>query len=162
MNIEIIHADLSRAEHAEAMVMLLDVYARDPMGGGKGLSEAVKQALPLRLHALPHAITLLAYQGDKAVGLLNAFEGFSTFRGKPLLNIHDIAVLPEHRGQGIATQLFRHIEEIAVERGCCKLTLEVLEGNQVAQSVYRRLGFAGYELDPHKGKALFWEKYLGD
>ena len=41
-----------------------------------------------------------------------------------------------------------------------KLTLEVLEGNSVAQSAYRAFGFEGYELDPQMGKALFWQKKL--
>lgn len=43
---------------------------------------------------------------------------------------------------------------------CCKLTLEVLEGNKLAQQVYRRFGFQGYELDPKMGRALFYEKKL--
>jgi len=51
-------------------------------------------------------------------------------------------------------------EEIARELGCCKLTLEVLEGNTVAQNAYRSLGYASYELDAAMGKAMFWQKYL--
>jgi ribosomal protein S18 acetylase RimI-like enzyme len=52
-------------------------------------------------------------------------------------------------------------EQIAIELGCCKLTLEVLEHNYIAQKAYRSFGFAGYELNPNMGKALFWEKKLG-
>ena len=37
---------------------------------------------------------------DKPVGLATTFEGFSTFAAKPLINIHDIAVLPDYRGRG--------------------------------------------------------------
>jgi ribosomal protein S18 acetylase RimI-like enzyme len=44
------------------------------------------------------------------------------------------------------------VEAIAVERGCCKLTLEVLEGNHPARALYRTLGFAGYALDPATGQ----------
>ena len=51
-------------------------------------------------------------------------------------------------------------EELARELGCCKLTLEVLEGNAKAQAAYKSLGYAGYELDPAMGKALFWQKKL--
>jgi hypothetical protein len=40
------------------------------------------------------------------------------------------------------------------------VTLEVLEGNQIAKNAYIKFGFAGYELDPKMGKALFWEKPL--
>ncbi len=52
------------------------------------------------------------------------------------------------------------VEQIAQDKGCCKLTLEVLEANQPAQQAYTKFGFSGYELDPRAGKALFWEKLL--
>jgi len=51
-------------------------------------------------------------------------------------------------------------EKIARESGCCKITLEVLEGNHVARAAYSAFGFKGYELDPKMGKALFLEKKL--
>ena len=52
------------------------------------------------------------------------------------------------------------VELIAKERACCKITLEVLEGNEPAKSAYIKFGFAGFELDPKMGKALFWQKDL--
>jgi ribosomal protein S18 acetylase RimI-like enzyme len=52
------------------------------------------------------------------------------------------------------------LEEIARSKGCCKLCLEVLEGNVRAQKVYKSFGFASYQLDPSMGKALFWNKKL--
>jgi ribosomal protein S18 acetylase RimI-like enzyme len=51
-------------------------------------------------------------------------------------------------------------EAVALRLGCCKMTLEVLEGNVVAQAAYKSCGFASYELDPRMGKAMFWEKKL--
>jgi ribosomal protein S18 acetylase RimI-like enzyme len=54
--------------------------------------------------------------------------------------------------------MLKEVEEIAKKKGCCKITLEVLEGNKVAQRSYKKFGFAGYELNPLMGKALFWEK----
>ncbi len=47
--IEIVEADLSIPAHAEAMVKLMDEYALDPMGGGKGLSDYVKANLRAEL-----------------------------------------------------------------------------------------------------------------
>ena len=69
-------------------------------------------------------------------------------------------VLPEFRGLGISQKMFDKVETIARERGCCKLTLEVLTGNKSAQKAYLKSGFSGYELDPLMGKAMFWEKTL--
>ncbi len=143
-----------------ALLGLLDEYARSEFGGGVPLEPAAMQALPGRLAAMPQALSALAWREGRAVGLLNAFESLSTFKARPLLNIHDIAVSADCRGQGIGTALLRWAEAQARERGCCKLTLEVLEGNAPAQAAYRRFGFASYELDPQFGRALFWEKPL--
>ena len=51
-------------------------------------------------------------------------------------------------------------ERVAIERGCCKLTLEVLSENHAAKKAYARYGFGPYELDPKAGQAHFWQKAL--
>jgi GNAT superfamily N-acetyltransferase len=60
----------------------------------------------------------------------------------------------------IGKKLLQAIEDLAREKNCCKITLEVLEGNKSAQQVYLKAGFAGYVLDPEMGHALFWQKNL--
>jgi ribosomal protein S18 acetylase RimI-like enzyme len=158
--IEIIEADYSLPEHGRAIVQLMDAYARDPMGGGRGLSAQVKSNLVAALAKRAIARTILAYIDGEAVGLINCLEGFSTFACQPLLNIHDVIVLPAYRGLGVAKQMLAKAEELAREMGCCKLTLEVLEGNLAAQRAYESVGFCPYILDPKMGHALFWEKPL--
>lgn len=158
--VEIIRADLSNKNHAEALVSLMSEYAQDPMGGGKDLPVNVKENLAATLNRRSDVHVVLAYVDKLAVGLVTCLEGFSTFRCKPLLNIHDAIVISEYRGQGISRMLLKEAETIAKEIGSCKMTLEVLEGNKAAQSAYSKYGFRGYELDPKMGKALFWEKIL--
>lgn len=158
--IEVTPADLSKADHREALVRLIDVYAREPVGGGVGLGEEVKQRLPDALRERNDCVVLLAWQSAIPVGLAVCFEGFSTFRCRPLLNIHDLVVLPGHRGRGVGKRLIEATERIARERDCCKLTLEVLEGNEAAISVYEACGFVNYQLEPRLGNALFMEKDL--
>jgi ribosomal protein S18 acetylase RimI-like enzyme len=51
-----------------------------------------------------------------------------------------------------------YIEMLSKDKGACKITLEVLEGNIAAQKAYIKSGFKGYELDPSMGQAMFWEK----
>jgi ribosomal protein S18 acetylase RimI-like enzyme len=160
MTITIISADFNNSDHAQDLVMLLNAYALDPMGGGGGLSEYVKNNLVKTLAKRQDFLTLLAYVDGKPAGILNCVEGFSTFKCKSLLNIHDCGVLTQYRGLGLSQQLFNEAERISRQRGYCKLTLEVLEGNIVAQNAYRKLGFTGYELDVKTGKAMFWEKVL--
>ena len=91
---------------------------------------------------------------------MNCFETYSSFKGKPLVNIHDVIVIKAFRGLGLSQLMLEKVEEIAKQKGCCKLTLEVLEGNEVAQHSYKKFGFEGYELDPAMGKAVFWQKSL--
>ena len=157
---EIVIADLATPSHAAAIINLLNEYARDEMGGGAALSAFVKDNLIAELRKRQGAHVVLAFEGDTPAGLAICFEGFSTFACKPLLNIHDIVVGKAYRGRGISKLLLAKAEEIALNLGCCKLTLEVLEGNTVAQAAYKASGFAGYELDPQMGKAMFWQKKL--
>jgi ribosomal protein S18 acetylase RimI-like enzyme len=56
--------------------------------------------------------------------------------------------------------LINKVQDVAVQRGCCKLTLEVLSNNPKAIKLYRHLGFAPYELDSAHGHALFYQKWL--
>lgn len=147
-------------EYAKLLVELLNGYACDPLGGETPLRQEVKENLAGRLAMTPGAYTFIAFLEGEAVGLLNAFTGFSTFNAAPLINIHDVYVKAEARGQGAVDALFAAIEEVAVSLGCCKITLEVLENNPAAHKAYNRLGFAGYELGGDGGHALFWQKSL--
>ena len=160
MTVTIRQADYNNPADAAALVDLLDVYARDPMGGGKALKQTTRANLAAELAAWPYAVSFLAFDDGEPAGVLNAFEGFSTFACRPLLNIHDIAVHPAHRGKGLGRLLLDAAEAEAHQRGCCKLTLEVLSGNTRARDVYKAAGYEAYELDPEKGQALFLEKAL--
>jgi GNAT superfamily N-acetyltransferase len=158
-------ADYADAADAARVVTLLDSYARDPMGGGKPLSEDVRSRLVPGLAAHPGAFSLLAFESDEGaegrpLGLANCITGFSTFAARPLVNIHDMAVLPEARGKGVGRALMLAVEEEARARGACKITLEVLSGNATAKGLYASLGYGDYALDPEAGTALFWDKKL--
>lgn len=159
-DLSILQADYAKAAHAAAIVAVLESYACDPMGGGKPLSDYTKANLVNELTARASIFSVLAFDGSEAIGLVNCIEGFSTFACRPLVNIHDVAVVPAYRGLGVATQMLAHVEQIARTRGACKLTLEVLESNQHAVKLYAASGFDGYQLDPAMGRARFLQKWL--
>ena len=158
--IEVVRARYDNPAHATALLDLLDAYARDPAGGGEPLSDFARDHLIAELAARPFMFSVLAFDGDTPVGLVNAIEGFSTFACRPLVNVHDVVVASSHRGRGIAARMFAEVETIARERGACKLTLEVLDGNASARTLYQRLGFTAYQLDPAMGHAQFLHKWL--
>lgn len=143
---------------------LLDHYMRGPTGNARPMDEALRRRLPAELRRRPTVICFLAYWQEagqrQAAGLIDCVEGFSTFAGQPLLNVHDLVVHAHFRRRGIARALLAHAEQVARARGCCKLTLEVLEGNRGARQAYLDFGFEGYQLDPAMGQALFMQKPL--
>ncbi|MCW2271079.1 putative acetyltransferase [compost metagenome] len=156
----VLQASYSNPMHAEAIGLVLDQYARDPMGGGQALDPHLLAQLPEELARRPHAFSVLAFVDGQPAGLVNCFEGFSTFACRPLVNIHDVSVVPAHRGKGLSQRMLTKVEEIARQRGCCKLTLEVLEGNPAAQGSYRTFGFEHARFDPAYGAMQFWTKVL--
>ena len=160
METTVIVADYSDKKQGSEIIQLMNAYASDPMGGGKPLLLFVQENLVSELAKRSFAFSLICYVGTEPAGLINCFEGFSSFACKPLINIHDVIVLSEFRGLGISQRLLDEVDSIAEQRGCCKVTLEVLEGNQAAKNAYLKHGFAGYELDPEMGKAEFWQKPL--
>ena len=152
--------DYGDTADAQALVYLLNAYATDPAGGGEPLSEHAKCNLAAQLAQRPQAFSLIAWDGGEPIGLINCIEGFSTFACQTLVNVHDVAVLPGHRGRGVGRLLLAAAEQEAMARGACKLTLEVLSGNAPARHLYETVGFADYQLDPAMGHACFMQKWL--
>lgn len=144
MQIEIVTADLEDSAHAKAVIEVLDTYASDPVGGSRALSDDVRERLVPALREFENTFVVLAFDRTRPVGLAICFFGISTFKARPLLNIHDLAVAPTHRGQGIGRALLEFVESRARERACCKLTLEVQESNAVARGLYRAVGFGDF------------------
>ena len=156
--------DYASASDRAALCSLLNHYAQDPMGGGEPLSRDVLARLCDDLDQRTFAFSYIACtagpDGEHAVGLVNCMEGYSTFKAKPLINIHDLIVHSDWRGQGVGQRLMQAVEQEARNKGACKITLEVLTGNHTAMQSYERFGFAPYALDPKAGTATFMQKWL--
>jgi ribosomal protein S18 acetylase RimI-like enzyme len=158
--ISVRHADLDSPADAAAVLDLLDAYAADPLGSNQRLSaESRGHPIPA-LRDVPGRLVLLAFDEGAAVGLAVCFRGFSTFQVRPLLNVHDRAVLASHRGRGIGTALLNAVEREALRRGCCKVTLEVRSDNQAARTLYGKSGFGAARVEGQEVQYLFLEKRL--
>ena len=158
--VEIVEVDLNRHEHQNAVLDLINAYAADPMGNGQPLSAEVRRSLIPGLRQHPTTLIFLAWERAKFIGIAMCFVGFSTFAARPLINIHDLAVLPEHRGQGTGRRLLEEVERKARKMGCCKLTLEVQENNHRARQIYEEAGFAQAKYVDAAGGGLFLSKPL--
>ena len=156
--IRIIEANLEDPAHQLIVLGLVDAYSKDEMGDGKPLSDDARKRLLPGLRQHPTTMILLALQGEEPVGIAVCFRGFSTFAARPLMNIHDLAVLPGHRGAGIGRRLLEAVEKKARELDCCKLTLEVLENNTRARAIYEAAGFAPTVYNQQPGSCFFLSK----
>ena len=155
METKIVQCDYSNSEHRKAVTMLINEYIRDEMGGGTLLSEPEQADLVEGLKNHPKALVLLAETENIFTGMLTAFENFSTFTARPMMNIHDVMVLETYRKKGIGRSLMNALIEEAGKRNCSRVTLEVRKDNLPAQKLYRDLGF--HELEPDM---FYWRKYL--
>ena len=63
--IQVISADLTLNAHAAAVLYLLDDYAKDPAGGGQGLSDYAKSNLISAMKSRSSMFSVLAYDGDQ-------------------------------------------------------------------------------------------------
>ncbi len=154
------HVDYYSQPSLHRLIALLNGYAKDPMGGGNALPQSVHSRLIEVLPKQPNVFSLMVLVDGKDAGFCNCVWGFSTFAAAPLVNIHDLFVLPEYRGLGLSQTLLDGVAEVAKQAGAVKITLEVLENNTVAQGAYRRYGFVPYELSDSGGKAELWQCHL--
>jgi ribosomal protein S18 acetylase RimI-like enzyme len=155
MPLTIFRADLNNSEHQRSIIDLLDMYCRDPFGDSKPLSDTARENLIPGLLKHGGARVFLAYEEKKPLGVAICMIGFSSFRGKPLINIHDLAVCPEGRGQGVGRKLLNAVKDEAKQLGCGKVTLEVRSDNTRAMGLYQSVGFKASE-----PQTYFWSQII--
>ena len=115
--------DLAAYEQLAAEVVADEATLRDSLFGPKPAAEVV-----------------IGYTGDLPVGFAVYFQSFSTFLGRPGMYLEDLFVLPEWRGRGFGRRLLIHLAGIAVDRGYGRMEWSVLDWNELALGVYRRIG----------------------
>ena len=152
-------ADLTDQHDAEAVLEMTRSYARDPMGGGQDLDPQVSASLIEEMRSHGGIVCFLAYDKGTPVGIANCIVSFSTFRARPILNVHDLYVSEEHRGKGVSRALLEKVESYARDRNFSAITLEVLEINERARKVYEAFGFSGAMPEPGDSK-YFCRKVL--
>lgn len=138
---------------------LLDHYSRHPMGAGQPLPESVRNDLIPGLRENPNTRIFLAEIDQLPVAMAIGFVGFSTFKAKPLINIHDLIVHERARGQGIGGALIDAVIAHATERNWCAVTLEVRSDNP-ARQLYAKKGFQDLTQPTHTQTMLFGKVLL--
>ncbi|WP_305906489.1 GNAT family N-acetyltransferase/peptidase C39 family protein [Methylomarinum sp. Ch1-1] len=105
-----------------------------------------------------HADIIVAEMAEDIIGY-----GLLLYRrGTSLARLYSLAILPEHRGGGLASSLLSELEQCARLHDCVYLRLEVRPDNERAIALYRRLGYRQFsrKLDYYEdhSEALCFEK----
>jgi len=155
MDLRITTADFGNADQCAAIVAILDSFARGPGGQNAPLDDFARENLVKGLANQPMAVVYLAFSESRAVGVAVCVSSYSTFTGKPMINVRDLAVLPEFQNQGVGRALLDRVERDARSQGCCRVTLEVEDSNVGAKRLYKNLGFGPWDrLTLHVSKRL--------
>ena len=101
--------------------------------------------------ATPEILSEWIFEKEKAEVLIGELEGkpvafalffhnFSTFLGRAGIYLEDLYVRPEARSKGVGKAMFRHIAQLAVERGCGRLEWWCLDWNKDSIAFYESFG----------------------
>ena len=149
---QLINVDLNNEKHCSAVLQLLSDYMLDEMGIREAMPQELGPKIIEGLQKHSGYLGFLVQIENTYVGLANCNLVFSTWKAKPLINIHDFVVSPEFRNRGVGLFLLKAIENYAREKGYCRINLEVRHDNYKAQNLYKKAGFK--ECDPSN---YFWE-----
>ena len=86
--------------------------------------------------AVDDGLFFVAISGVEVVGTIMA--GYDGHRGW----IYSVAVHPAHRKQGIGSKLVAHAERALTDKGCMKVNLQIMEGNEGVAAFYSSLGYS--------------------
>ena len=154
MNITFRETILENDKDNEAIVTLLNEF----MNGGNPLSEGrISPDITQKIKKLGTAKVYFCENDNDIIGIAVCFRGFSTYKQRELLNIHDFYIKKDYQGIGIGKKFLEFIENECIKNGFCRITLEVYDDNEHAKKLYERKGFIGSRNSTISRK-IYWMK----
>ncbi len=99
-----------------------------------GFSEA-REGIRQKLERDPQ-LFLVAEEGDEIVGaVMGTYDGRRGY-------FYRLGVLPSRQGRGIGSALVEEVERRLAAMGCKKINVLVVEDNERAKALYRKLGYS--------------------
>jgi len=130
---------LTPTDHDTVRELIYSLYREDP--DGSPVNDEKIRATFVEFAAHPEKGTVLVIeQDDHIVGYAVLVYFWSNESGGNIVNIDELYVVKEHRGQGIGTAFIRHLVETK-HNGAVALELQVTPGNTGARKLYERIGF---------------------
>ena len=125
----------------------LAVYEREPDAVVATEADLLRDGWGLAPHGArletvqpPRFTALIADYDGAPAGFALYFTSYSTWLGHHGIRLEDLYVTPAMRGHGIGKALLAKLARIALDEGCPRLEWDVLNWNEPAIAVYRRIG----------------------
>ena len=112
----------------------LDFYQRPAS------ASTIHEFLEARLRQ-SQSVVFLARLDGRSVGFTQLYPAFASLSLQPNWILNDLFVVPEARGTGAAEALMEAARGLATDTGACEIFLQTARDNEVAQKLYRRLGY---------------------
>jgi GNAT superfamily N-acetyltransferase len=80
------------------------------------------------------------FDDDQLVGIAGLSTRTHTFSGR-VMYVENVVLTESLRGQGVGEKMMAHIESLARQLGCLKVTLDAYQKNTRARAFYERLGY---------------------
>ena len=91
---------------------------------------------------------MVARSTNQVIGMVSLLYTVSTALGGRVALLEDMLIHPDFRNQAIGSGLLSHAVNVALEKGCRRITLLTDKHNLPAQRFYRRHGFKASEMLP--------------
>lgn len=115
-----------------------------------------REAFYNEIHNNKFAVYIVLEEDKKIIGYCGAWVVIDE------THVTNLAMLPEYRGRKLGEALLKKMMSVAKEMGAKSMTLEVRVTNDVAQSLYRKLGFQNggirknYYSDNQENALVMW------
>jgi GNAT superfamily N-acetyltransferase len=83
---------------------------------------------------------LIATVDDAPAGCAILHRSFSTFRGREVMYMEDLSVLPQFRRRGVAKALLREVARLALSRGYPAIAWMMMKWNSDGRALYDGIG----------------------
>jgi len=112
---------------------LQDDFTPDRMVQERGLALILEQPSRGRIFVLRN--------DHRIIGMVNLLFTISTAMGGFVIQMEDVVVHPDHRGQGFGTQLLQHVVEFACQKDFKRITLLTDKISAESQNFFRKNEF---------------------
>ncbi|MBK1826731.1 GNAT family N-acetyltransferase [Haloferula rosea] len=111
---------------------------------------AQERGLALILEQPSRGRIFVIRNGHRLIGMVNLLFTISTAMGGFVIQMEDVIIHPDHRGQGYGSRLLEHVIEFAEAKDFKRITLLTDKISAESQNFFRKYGFDYSNMIPMK------------